>query len=107
MEIKDIIINKVSDLSGITPDRVNTSLDLTDDLGLDSLDKVELICFLEEEFLISEEVSEYLIGVCPTIDSLNDMLEDSLPEEYYKREKAMAKNYNDKGRVCNDTEQED
>ncbi len=67
-KVKKIIAEKLSvDLSDVVPDA-----SFVDDLGADSLDLVELIMSMEEEFdiEISDEDSEKMITVQDAIDYL-------------------------------------
>ena len=67
-KVKTIISEKLSvDLSDVVPDA-----SFVDDLGADSLDLVELIMSMEEEFdiEISDEDSEKMITVQDAIDYL-------------------------------------
>lgn len=50
-EIRRTITDLVAELLGLTDDQITDSADF-DDLGADSLDKVELIMMIEEEFQI-------------------------------------------------------
>jgi acyl carrier protein len=50
-EIRRTIIDLVAELLGLTDDQILDSATF-DDLGADSLDKVELIMMIEEEFVI-------------------------------------------------------
>lgn len=68
-KIKKIIAEKLSvDLSDVVPEA-----SFVDDLGADSLDLVELIMSMEEEFdiEISDEDSEKMITVQDAIDYLH------------------------------------
>ena len=60
-KVKDIIIDKL----GAEDDKITESASFMDDLGADSLDKVELIMELEEEFglEIPDEEAEKLATV--------------------------------------------
>lgn len=50
-EIRRTITDLVAELLGLTDDQITDSADF-DDLGADSLDRVELIMMIEEEFQI-------------------------------------------------------
>lgn len=47
-KVKEIIINEL----GVDPEKVTPEASFVDDLGADSLDTVELVMALEEEFLV-------------------------------------------------------
>lgn len=68
-KVKKIIAEKLSvDLEEVVPDAA-----FVDDLGADSLDLVELIMSMEEEFDIdiSDEDAEKLVSVKDAIDYIN------------------------------------
>ncbi|MCP4107782.1 MAG: acyl carrier protein [Desulfobacteraceae bacterium] len=69
-KVKKIISNKLSvDLAEVVPDA-----SFVDDLGADSLDLVELIMSMEEEFDIdiSDEDAETLVSVKNAIDYISN-----------------------------------
>lgn len=69
-KVKKVIAEKLSvDLSDVVPEA-----SLVDDLGADSLDLVELIMSMEEEFDIDipDEEAEKLVTVKDAIEYLND-----------------------------------
>jgi len=55
-KVQDIIVEEL----GVEKDEVKLEADLTDDLGADSLDAVELIMAIEDEFdiKVSDEVAQ-------------------------------------------------
>jgi acyl carrier protein len=75
----------VVDQLGVDEDQVVPSASFVDDLNADSLDLVELIMSLEEEFSqdgkaleISDEDAEKIVNVQDAIDYLKDLgIEDS------------------------------
>ncbi len=69
-KIKSIIIDKL----GVEESKITPEADFTSDLGADSLDQVELIMQLEEEFdiEISDEEAESLTTVGKVYDFLKD-----------------------------------
>ena len=69
-KIKSIIIEKL----GVEENKVTANADFINDLGADSLDQVELIMQLEEEFNIeiSDEEAESLTTVGKVYDFLKD-----------------------------------
>jgi len=68
-KIKDIIVEQL----GVDPERVKDDAKFIDDLGADSLDIVELIMAMEEEFDIEipDEDAEKLISVKNVQDYLD------------------------------------
>lgn len=71
---KDEILKKVKQITseqlGVEPSQITMEAKFVDDLGADSLDTVELIMALEEEFgiEISDEEAEKLTDVQKVID---------------------------------------
>ena len=65
-KIKDVIIDKL----GVEESKIVTEASFVDDLGADSLDTVELIMELEEEFSleIPDEEAEKLTTVGKVVD---------------------------------------
>jgi len=78
---KDKIIKKVKEITseqlGVDESQITPEAKFIDDLGADSLDTVELVMALEEEFNIeiSDEEAEKLITVQKVIDYLEDHVE--------------------------------
>ncbi len=65
-KVKSVIVEQL----GVSEDIVNMEASYTDDLGADSLDTVELVMALEEEFgtEIADEDAEKLTTVQKTVD---------------------------------------
>tara|TARA_A100001015_G_C14820384_1_gene644443 strand:- start:247 stop:489 length:243 start_codon:yes stop_codon:yes gene_type:complete len=65
-KVKTVIVDQL----GISEDEVTLEASFTDDLGADSLDTVELVMALEEEFNteIADEDAEKLVTVKKTVD---------------------------------------
>ena len=65
-KVKAVIVDQL----GISEDEVTLEASFTDDLGADSLDTVELVMALEEEFSteIADEEAEKLTTVQKTVD---------------------------------------
>jgi acyl carrier protein len=68
-KVKEIIIEQL----GVTPDQVTAEASFIEDLGADSLDTVELVMALEEEFdiQIAEEEAEKITTVQQAIDYID------------------------------------
>ena len=66
--VKEIIAEQL----GVDGDQVTQNASFTDDLGADSLDTVELVMALEEEFdlEIPDEDAEKIVTVCDAIKYL-------------------------------------
>ena len=75
-QVKKIVVEQL----GVTEEEVLPSANFVDDLGADSLDLVELIMSLEEEFSdssqkieIPDEDAEKIISVQDTVDYIRDL----------------------------------
>ena len=68
-KVKEVIVDKL----GVEEDKIETSSSFVDDLGADSLDTVELIMQLEEEFGIEipDESAEKMTTVQQAIDYID------------------------------------
>ena len=69
-KVKEVIVDKL----GVEEDKIETNSSFVDDLGADSLDTVELIMQLEEEFGIEipDESAEKMTTVQQTIDYIDE-----------------------------------
>jgi acyl carrier protein len=69
-EVYEKVRSVVVDQLGVSEDEVTREASFTDDLGADSLDTVELVMALEEEFgtEIADEDAEKLTTVGKTVD---------------------------------------
>ena len=69
-KVKDIIVEQL----GVNPDQVTPDAKFIEDLGADSLDTVELVMALEEEFgqEIPDEEAEKLQSVGDVIKYIDD-----------------------------------
>ena len=68
-KVKEVIMEKL----GVDEDKINIKASFVDDLGADSLDTVELIMQLEEEFgmEIPDEEAEKLTTVGSAVDYID------------------------------------
>lgn len=71
-KVKSVIVEQL----GVAEDEVTLEASFTDDLGADSLDTVELVMALEDEFdtEIADEDAEKLTTVGKTVDYIVDHL---------------------------------
>ena len=69
-KVKEVIVDKL----GVEENKIETSSSFVDDLGADSLDTVELIMQLEEEFGIEipDESAEKMMTVQQAIDYIEE-----------------------------------
>ena len=74
--IEDRVKKIVAEQLGVKEDEVRTEASFVDDLGADSLDTVELVMALEEEFEteIPDEEAEKITTVALAIDYINTNL---------------------------------
>lgn len=65
MDVAGRVIEIISDQMGIPADQIAPDTDFVDDLGADSLDTVEMVMEIEEEFdiSISDDIAETLATV--------------------------------------------
>ena len=73
MSVEERVVKIVCEQLGVGEDEVNTSSSFVDDLGAESLDTVELVMALEEEFdlEIADEEAEKITSVQEAIDYVN------------------------------------
>ena len=74
MSVNERVKNIVAEQLGIGADEISNESSFIDDLGADSLDTVELVMALEEEFdvEISDEQAENISTVQSAIDYINN-----------------------------------
>ena len=74
MSVNERVKNIVAEQLGIGVEEVNNESSFIDDLGADSLDTVELVMALEEEFdiEISDDEAENISTVQAAIDYVNN-----------------------------------
>tara|TARA_B100001123_G_C15084947_1_gene937254 strand:+ start:573 stop:800 length:228 start_codon:yes stop_codon:yes gene_type:complete len=72
-ETQEKVIGIIVEKLGVNKDKVTPDADFVNDLGADSLDQVELIMQLEEEFSleISDEEAEALTNLTKVLEYLN------------------------------------
>lgn len=73
-KVRDIIVEQL----GVNPDQVSTDASFVDDLGADSLDTVELVMALEEEFglEIPDEEAEKITKVSDAINYIESKIKE-------------------------------
>ena len=73
MSVEEKVRSIVAKHLGLGEDEVNNESSFIDDLGADSLDTVELVMTLEEEFEIeiSDDEAENILTVQAAIDHIN------------------------------------
>lgn len=78
MDLKERIINIVSEQLGVDKSEVTPEASFMDDLGADSLDQVELVMAFEEEFdvEIPDEDAEKMQVVQDAIDYLGKKIKN-------------------------------
>ena len=74
MSVEEKVKGIVAKQLGLTEDEVKNESSFIDDLGADSLDTVELVMSLEEEFdiEISDDEAENILTVQAAIDHVNN-----------------------------------
>ena len=70
-EIFQTMKDLVSEQFGLAPDEVTLETSFEDDLGADSVDLVELVMAIEEEFEVGEIQEEDLSGLKTVGDTVN------------------------------------
>lgn len=77
--VSERVVKIVSEQLGVKEDEVKNDASFVDDLGADSLDNVELVMALEEEFEIEipDEVAEKITTVQEAIDHISNHLEEA------------------------------
>ena len=80
-EIEAKIIKIVSDQLNVDEGEINPDSSFVDDLGADSLDTVELVMALEEEFDV--EIPDEDAEKMQTVGDVVDYIEEYTRKEYY------------------------
>ncbi len=77
--VEERVINIVSEQLGVSKDQIKHDTSFVNDLGADSLDTVELVMELEEEFdiQIPDEVAEKIQTVGQAIEHIQKAVENS------------------------------
>lgn len=77
--VEERVINIVSEQLGVSKDQIKHETSFVNDLGADSLDTVELVMELEEEFdiQIPDEVAEKIQTVGQAIEHIQKAVESS------------------------------
>lgn len=72
-ELSQAIIQEIADQAGVEQHKLSEQTHITNDLGLDSLDHVELIMELESEYdlVISDEAAEGLLIIKDIVDYID------------------------------------
>jgi len=78
MSVLDRIKKIIIDQLGVDEDQVTPDASITDDLGADSLDRVELVMAIEQEFNveISDEEAEKIETVQDTVDYIKKVINE-------------------------------
>ena len=74
--VEERVIEIISDQLGLEKDEIQLEASFIDDLGADSLDIVEMIMTIEDEFdiEISDEDAEKIVSVQDAITYINDKM---------------------------------
>jgi len=77
--VKERVIDIVAEQLGVSKDQITRETSFVNDLGADSLDTVELVMELEEEFDINipDDVAEKIQTVGQAIDHIGKALEST------------------------------
>jgi acyl carrier protein len=77
--VEDQVRGIIAEQLGVKADEIKNDASFVDDLGADSLDTVELVMALEEEFetVIPDEDAEKITTVQQAIDYINSRKTDS------------------------------
>ncbi len=77
--VSERVVNIVAEQLGVSKDQVQNETSFVNDLGADSLDTVELVMELEEEFDINipDDVAEKIQTVGQAIDHIEKAIADN------------------------------
>lgn len=77
--VKERVIDIVADQLGVSKDKITEETSFVNDLGADSLDTVELVMELEEEFDINipDDAAEKIQTVGQAIEHIEQAVEDN------------------------------
>ncbi len=78
-KIADRVVSKIVEQLGVKEDEVTMTASFVDDLGADSLDTVELVMALEDEFEIEipDEDAEKITTVQHAVDYIENHVKDA------------------------------
>jgi acyl carrier protein len=81
--VEERVIDIVAEQLGVSKDQINRDTSFVNDLGADSLDTVELVMELEEEFDINipDDAAEKIQTVGQAIDHIQSAVEGSGKQE--------------------------
>ena len=77
--MRDKVLEMIADQAGARVERIKDESNFEDDLGMDQLDMIELVVYLEEEF--SFEITEDEQSKLFTVKDLVDLVETKTSEE--------------------------
>lgn len=78
------IFHLLSEISGREDDSIGVDASLANDLGLSSIDRVELLSSLEEKYQVRLDESEF--SKCETVEDVKRIVEESRPKDEEERE---------------------
>ena len=82
MSVEERVIEIVSEQMGVAKDQINRETSFVNDLGADSLDIVELVMELEEEFdiQIPDDQAEKIKTVGEAVDYIEQAIKNKPPQ---------------------------
>ena len=90
MSVEERVVKIVCEQLGVGEDEVNTGSSFVDDLGADSLDTVELVMALEEEFdleIADEEAEKEVKADKESTEAVQEVSDDSPSEDANEEDK--------------------
>ena len=72
-EVTDRIVNVVSEFDKVSADAVTNTAHFVNDLGLDSLDAVEVVMAIEEEFAVEipDDQAEKILSISDAVEFIS------------------------------------